>query len=108
VVKIIIEKLLKKILDTVGEIKNEQQEMKNEQQGMKNQLEENTVILRALEHKADVHKAELDKLTNEVATISGIQKKMQNDIEEIKHDVNILAINTAKNSLDIAKIKGIK
>jgi len=100
-VKIIIEKLLKKILDTVGEIKNEQQ-------GMKNQLEENTVILRALEHKADVHKAELDKLTNEVATISGIQKKMQNDIEEIKHDVNILAINTAKNSLDIAKIKGIK
>lgn len=99
--KIIIEKLLKKILDTVGEIKNEQQ-------GMKNQLEENTVILRALEHKADVHKAELDKLTNEVATISGIQKKMQNDIEEIKHDVNILAINTAKNSLDIAKIKGIK
>lgn len=44
------------------------------------QLEENTSILKALEHKSDVHKAEIDRLNYTVAELSG-------NIIEIKQQV---------------------
>ena len=72
------------------------------------QQKENTQILRALEHKTDIHHSLLDNITNNVAELKGNQKTMQEDIDDIKHDVNVMAINTAKNSLDIAKIRGIR
>ncbi len=96
-----MEKILKEILNKVSSLDSKVNNIEEQQK-------ENTQILRALEHKTDIHHSLLDNITNDLAGIKGNQKTMQKDIDDIKHDVNVMAINTAKNSLDIAKIRGIK
>ncbi len=75
---------------------------------IKVQQQENTNVLRALEHKADVHKAEIDKLANEVAQVSGNQKNILDNLEELKTDVNLITVTTSKNTMDIARMKAIR
>ena len=38
---------------------------------IKSQLDENTQILKALEHKAEINKAEHDKMSNDIAHMQG-------------------------------------
>lgn len=66
-----------------------------------NQLDENTKILKALEHSAEVNKAEHDKMGNEIAHIKG-------NVEAIRKDLNIVESVTAKNWADIANLKAVK
>ena len=61
-------------------------------------VEENTRILRALEHKAEVNKAEHDKVANDIAHIKG-------NVEGIRKDLGFVEIATTKNLNDIANIK---
>ncbi|MDI0267315.1 hypothetical protein QIW52_15120 [Clostridioides difficile] len=68
---------------------------------VESQLNENTQILKALEHKADVSKAEHDKMSFDILHIQG-------DISEIKQDLNATQIITSKNWSDIEKLKSIK
>lgn len=89
----------------LSNIKQNQDSMKQQLNNMKAQQDENIQILRTPEHKADVNKAELNNISTEIAEIKGTQKKILKDIEDIKLDVNILTINTAKNSLDVARLK---
>lgn len=65
------------------------------------QLDENTKILKALEHKAEVNKSEHDKMFNDIA-------HMQGDITSIKNIVNIVEEVTAQNWNDIIKLKKAK
>jgi hypothetical protein len=64
-------------------------------------LDENTQILRALEHSAEVNKAEHDKMNNDIIHIMG-------DVKEIKKNVSNVEIITSSNWNDIAKLKSIK
>ena len=60
------------------------------------QQKENTSILKALEHKAEVHKAELDKLNFNIAKMSGEVKGVQKEVEDINENMLIpynIAIN---------------
>jgi len=62
--------------------------------------DENSRILRALEHSAQVNKAEQDKVNNNIAYLSG-------DIKELKRDVTAIEIITSKNWNEIATLKAI-
>ena len=65
-----------------------------------NQIKENTQILKALEHLAQVNKAEHDKMSFEIAEISG-------EIKAIRKDLSNVEIITASNWGDIAKLKSV-
>ncbi|MCB2290920.1 hypothetical protein LGK97_14325 [Clostridium sp. CS001] len=64
-------------------------------------LDEHTQILRALEHSAQVSKAEQDKMSNDISHIKG-------NIEALRKDVSTVEIVTANNYADIAKLKAVK
>lgn len=75
--------------------------LKKELQPIKTELDENTQILKALEHKADVNKSEHDKMSNDIAHIKG-------DIEGLRKDITNVEIITSSNWNDIAKLKSVK
>ena len=65
------------------------------------QIKENTQILKALEHLAQVNKAEHDKISFDIAEING-------EVKAIRKDLSNVEIITASNWGDIAKLKSIK
>lgn len=66
-----------------------------------NQIRENTQILKALEHLAQVNKAEHDKMSFNIAEISG-------EIKAIRKDLSNVEIITASNWGDLARLKAVK
>jgi TolA-binding protein len=94
-----------------GDIKNIQGDIKtmqgdiNTMQGdikdIKTRQEETYQLVKALEHSAEVNKAEHDKMANDVAHIKG-------DVEALRKDISTVEIVTANNYADIAKLKAIK
>jgi chromosome segregation ATPase len=89
------------IRSEIGSMKTEIGSMKTEIKSMRTQLDEHTQILRALEHKADVSKAEQDKMSNDIAYIKG-------DIKALRKDITNVEIITSSNWNDIAKLKSVK
>src|SRR5680860_725178 len=65
------------------------------------QIKENTQILKALEHLAQVNKAEHDKMSFNIAEISG-------EVKGIRKDLSNVEIITASNWGDLVKLKSIK
>ncbi|MCH3962942.1 MAG: hypothetical protein LKE46_01590 [Clostridium sp.] len=64
---------------------------------IKSQLNENTQILRALEHSSEVSKAERDKISNDIAYIQGDIKSINENIDAVKeilgrHEVDITVL----------------
>ena len=74
---------------------------KEELQPIKTALEENTKILRALEHSAEVNKAEHDRMANDISHIQG-------DIEGLRKDLANVEIITSSNWNEIARLKLVK
>ena len=66
-----------------------------------NQLKEHTQILKALEHLAEVNKAEHDKMFFNMAEMSG-------EIRNIRKDLSNVELITASNWGDIVKLKSVK
>jgi len=66
-----------------------------------NQIKENTQILKALEHLAQVNKAEHDKMSFNIAEISG-------EVKAIRKDLLNVELITASNWGDIARLKSVK
>jgi len=64
-------------------------------------LDETYQIVRALEHSAEVNKAERDKMANDIYHIKG-------DVESIRKDISNVEIITSSNWNDIAKLKSVK
>ncbi|MZQ75650.1 MAG: hypothetical protein GT589_05750 [Peptoclostridium sp.] len=85
----------------ISGIKDEISGIKTEMTGMKSTLDEHTQLLRALEHSAQVNKAEHDQMFNEIAHIRG-------DVEKLKNDFNIVERIAAKNWYDITTLKEAK
>lgn len=76
-------------------------EMQSDMKSIKTQVSENTQILKALEHKADINKAEHDNMSMDIAHIKG-------DVEAIGKDLTNVEIITSSNWNDIAKLKAVK
>ena len=68
---------------------------------IKIKLDETYEIVKALEHSAEVNKAEQDKMSNDIAHIKG-------DVEGIKKDLLQVEIVTSNNWNDIAKLKAVR
>ena len=68
---------------------------------LETKLDEHALILRALEHSAEVNKAEHDKMSNDIA-------KIQGDVAGIRKDLSQVELVTANNWADIIKLKAVK
>jgi len=91
----------KEILDILKVMQGDIKSMQGDIKSIKTTQEEDTQILRALEHKTDVISAEQEKLKHEFAEIKG-------DVKSISKDMSCIEIITANNWSDIAKLKAIK
>lgn len=65
------------------------------------QQNENTQILKSLEHASQEHKAILDNIDHKIANIEG-------DIKSIKRDLRTVEVVSANNMASIAEIKIVK
>lgn len=65
------------------------------------QIRENTQILNALEHLAQVNKVEHDKMAFNIAELSG-------EVKAIRKDLLNIEMITASNWSDIARLKAVK
>ena len=83
------------------DLKAIRQLLKEELEPIKTKIDETYQIVKALEHSAEVNKAEHDKMSNDISHIKG-------DVEAIRKDVSTVEIVTANNYADIAKLKAIK
>lgn len=84
--------------ETLSAIK---QLLQEELSPIKSQLDENTQILKALEHNSQEHKALLDQLNHRVASVEG-------KIDTISKDLTMVEAVAGKNMTDIAFLKGVR
>jgi len=89
---------LSKKVDNQGDLLKENTQILNNHG---EQLKENTQILKALEHLAQVNKAERDKTSFDIAEISGEIKAMRKSVSNVE-------LITASNWSDIVKLKAVK
>jgi hypothetical protein len=75
--------------------------MQSDIKGIKSKQEETYQIVKALEHSAQVNKAEQDKMANDIVHIKG-------NVEALRKDLSTVEIVTANNYADIAKLKAVK
>lgn len=68
---------------------------------MEIQTKENTQILHALLHLAEVNKAEHDKMMNDIAYVKG-------DVAALRRDITNVEIITSSNWGEIARLKAVK
>ncbi len=83
------------------DLKAIRQLLKEELEPIKTKLDETYQVVKALEHSAEVNKAEHDKMANDIAHIKG-------DVEALRKDLSTVEIVTANNYADLAKLKAVK
>ena len=93
--------LEEKIFGVLNQLLDGQKKLEDGQKKLENQVTENTQILKALEHAAQVNKAEIDKMSFDIAEIKG-------EVSAIRKDLSAVEIITAKNWSDINYLKAIK
>jgi|GEM_PF-3032352 len=94
----ILEERMDKLESSMDKLESRMDKLESEVGLIKEQVKENTEILRALEHASEVHKAEIDKLTYDVA-------EMAADVKAIRKDFSLVEEITAKNWNEIIQIK---
>ncbi|MFZ3130952.1 MAG: DUF16 domain-containing protein [Desulfosporosinus sp.] len=92
---------ISKLSDKVDNQGNQISKLSDKVDNQGNQIKENTQILMALEHLAQVNKAEHDKMSLNIAEISGEIKAMRKDLSKVE-------LITASNWGDIVKLKSVK
>ena len=75
--------------------------MQAQMNGMEAKIDEHTLILRTLEHLAQVNKAEHDQMSHDISSITG-------DVKSIKQDLAQVELVTANNWADIVRLKAVK
>jgi len=91
----------KKLEDGQSKLEDGQRNLEDGQKRLEIRVDENTQILRALEHSAEVNKSEHDKMANDIA-------KIQGDVAGIRKDLSQVELVTANNWADIVKLKAVK
>lgn len=92
---------LEPIKNDIKSLKSDVAGLKDDVTGLKKQQEESYQILKSLEHKAEINKAEHDKFSNEIAHLAG-------EIQNMRKDLSTVEIVTARNMENIAQLKIIK
>lgn len=77
-------------------------------ESMQSQINENTQILKALEHSSEEHKALLDQLNHRTASVEGKIETLTSKVDTISKDLNFVETATGKNIMDIAYLKSVK
>jgi Fe2+ transport system protein B len=90
-----------KDIDVIKEKVKDIDVMKEDIAAIKIQLDENTQILRTLEHPAQVNKAEHDKIFHEIA-------EMRGEIRAIRKDLTTVEIVTSNNWNELARLKAVR
>lgn len=93
--------ILKTMQSDMKTIQSDMNTMQTDMKSFKTTQEENTQILRALEHKTNVICAEQENLKHEVAEIKG-------EVKGIRKDMSSVELITAKNWSDITMLKAVK
>lgn len=93
--------ILKAMQKTMDTIQEDISTMKEDISMLKSQTSENTQILKALVHSSEVNKAEHDKMSNEIAHMTG-------ELKSIKEELLNVEMITASNWKDITNLKLIK
>ena len=68
---------------------------------LESQVKENTQILKALTHSAEVNKAEHDRMMINITHVQG-------DVSEMKKDLSIVQTITANNYADVVRLKALR
>ncbi|WP_407313803.1 MbeD/MobD family mobilization/exclusion protein [Desulfosporosinus sp. SB140] len=89
------------LTNQVNTLANQGDTLTNQVNTLTNQVNENTQILKALEHLAQVNRAERDRMIMDIAEIHG-------EVRAIRKDLSTVELVTANNWSDIAKLKSIK
>lgn len=87
--------------EEVKTIKKDIGSLKEGQHRIEIQVLENTQILKALEHTAQVNKAEHDNMINDIAEIKG-------EMKGIRNNVNTVELVTSQNWNELVKLKSVK
>jgi len=90
-----------RILQAIEGLSNQISALSEKVDNQGKQIKENTQILKALEHLAQVNKAEHDKMSFDIAEING-------EIKAIRKDLLNVELITASNWGDIARLKSVK
>lgn len=85
------------VMNLQNDVKNVKEDIKS----IKTQQEESMSILRALEHSAEINKSEHDKISNDIAKLSGT-------VENMRKDLCAVEVVTARNLENIAQLKLVK
>ena len=85
----------------VSSLKTDVSILKTDVIELKIQVKENTEILKALEHSAQVNKAEHDRMFIDIAHTKG-------SIEALRKDLSTVEVITAKNYSDLAMLKAVR
>lgn len=96
-----LENKLGSLESKVDNLENKVDSLESKVDSLDIQVKENTQILKALEHLAEVNKSEHDSMKNDIIHIKGT-------VEAIKKDLSQVEIVTANNWADIAKLKAVK
>lgn len=94
-------KMDNQILEMLKQLQQGQERMELKLDEVESKLDETYQIVKALEHKSEVNKAEHDSMINDIAHIKG-------DVGAIKKDITNVEVITASNWADIAKLKAVK
>ena len=97
----ILKRLETKMDQGLGRLETKVDKLETKVDKLETKLDEHTLILRALEHSAQVNKAEHDKMSNDIA-------KIQGDVAGIRKDLSQVELVTANNWADIVKLKAVK
>ncbi|MBR9648695.1 hypothetical protein [Clostridium tyrobutyricum] len=87
---------------------NNEEKILNILESMQSQIDENTQILKALEHSSEEHKALLDQLNHRTASVEGKIETLTSKVDTISKDLNFVETATGKNIMDIAYLKSVK
>jgi len=97
----ILKRLENKMDSGLQRLENKMDSLETKVDILETKLDEHTLILRALEHSAQVNKAEHDKMSIDIA-------KIQGDVTGIKKDLSQVELVTANNWADIVKLKAVR
>ncbi|KGG80963.1 hypothetical protein Y919_03400 [Caloranaerobacter azorensis H53214] len=79
--------------------------MKGDIKSIKTLQEEDHLILKALEHKAEINKAEHDKIINNLAHLNGKITNMKNTLKSIKEDNKSIIEVLGEHEISIRTLK---
>lgn len=89
-------------MDNTTEILNQ---LLKQNEKILSQVEENTEILKALEHRVDVHGSKLDSMDNRLSHVEGTIKRMEGDMKRMERKIGKVEDSTDEMKEDIGNIK---